>query len=321
MNRPENNSGRVAQGIGNCEAVRDNLPLYWYGELAAETESGIERHLAGCGACAQEWEQWKRTFAALDQDVLEPRAELLAECRAELRDSLRRDMARLEVYEHSRSGFSQWWQRVRAGFVLRPFPAIAGAAAMLAVGFFASRAISPGGMLAGQTPGEERVRYVLPGADGRVRLVLEQTREREVEGRMEDEAIRGLLVRAAQNSSDPGLRVETVELLNRESGDFDVRSALLAVLERDPNAGVRQKAIEGLKAYAHEDEVRRALSAALLRDDDPGIRMQAIDTLMRLGRPDTVGVLQESIGREQNDDIRQRTVRALQAMNASAGTF
>jgi hypothetical protein len=242
---------------------------------------------------------------------------MLEACRQELHDSLM-----FSSRERIRSPFSQWWQHVSAGFVLRPFPAIAGALAMLAIGFFVARTnpVSDG-LMKSEATGEERVRYVSPGANGLVRLVVEETRQREVEGRMDDESIRGLLVRAAQNSTDPGLRVDTVELLNRDSDVIDVRNALLSVLERDPNAGVRLKAIEGLKAYAHDDGVRQALSTALLRDEDPGIRMQAIDSLMEARQPDTVGVFQESIVHEQNDYIRQRMLRALQEMNASAGTF
>jgi len=316
MNRSENNSGPESNsGMPDCEAVRADLPLYWYGELAADMEGAVERHLAECVDCTGVWEQWKRTFHALDQDVLEPRAELLAECRAELANSLQ-----LSSPVSAGSLLSQLWLHVRRGVILRPLPALAGAMAMLAVGFFAARYTSPN-IRPTENADDTRVRYVMPGENGLVRLVLEETRQREVEGRMEDDSIRGLLVRAAQHSSDPGLRVDSVELLNRDPSAFDVRNALLAVLERDPNAGVRQKAIEGLKAYAHEDEVRQAISAALLRDEDPGIRMQAIDTLMQLRRPDTVGVLQESITHEDNDYIRQRTLRALQEMNASAGTF
>ena len=323
MNSSPNNPSAT-----NCEAVRGDLPLYWYGELAADAEAAIDRHLSECAGCTQAWEEWKRTFAALDLDVLEPRTELLAQCRQELHDSLK-----FTPREPVQSTFSQWWSQVRAGFVLRPIPAVAGAVALLAVGFFASRATSKANEMAAlDQPRDARVRYVSPGADGRIRLVVEETRQREVVGRMEDESIRGLLVRAAQDSSDPGLRVETVELLNRGSDTSEIRNALLTVLERDPNAGVRLKAIEGLKAYVQDDGVRRALSSAVLRDDDPGIRMQAIDALMLQRHctvervcagpgPDTVGVLQESIIREDNDYIRQRTLRALQELNASAGTF
>ena len=299
-----------------CDAVRVDLPLVWYGELPEAAEAALDLHLTGCSECTQAWEQWKRTFAALDQDVLEPRAALLAECRDELHASLKFDSR-----EPVRWSFRQWWNQVCSGFIVRPLPALAGGLALLTIGFYSSRLTAPANPVVDAEPGNARVRYISPSADGRIRLVVEETRQREVVGRMEDESIRGLLVRAAQNSADPGLRVETVELLNRGSDTSEIRDALLSVLERDANAGVRMKAIEGLKTYAHEDPVRRALSGALLRDTDPGIRMQAIDALMIQRRPDTVGVLQESILREDNDYIRQRTLRALQEMNASAGTF
>jgi HEAT repeats/Putative zinc-finger len=311
-----------------CEQVRGDLPLYWYGELDSAAEATVDQHLSSCDGCTQAWEAWKRTFAVLDLDVAEPSMELLTQSRNELASSLR-----FQPREPAKSTFGEWWAGLRGGFVLRPIPALAGAFALLAVGFFAARTTSRGAEMANyEQPGQARVRYVSPGVDGNIRLVVEETREREVVGRMEDDDIRGLLMRAAQDSADPGLRVETVELLNRDSSTSEVRDALLTVLERDSNAGVRLKAIEGLKAYVQDDGVRRALSGALLRDADPGIRMQAIDALMLqrhctvervcagLGS-ETVGVLQESILREENDYIRQRTIRALQEVNASAGTF
>jgi hypothetical protein len=318
------------QGMNDisCDAVRADLPLYWYGELDVDTEAALDQHLTHCAPCTQAWEDWKRTFAVLDLDVAEPSMDLLAQCRTELASSIR-----FQPGEPAKSTFGEWWASLRSGFVVRPLPAFAGGLALLAIGFFTARTTSRAEQMAGfEQPGQARVRYVSPGADGRVRLVVEETRQREVVGDMADDDIRGLLVRAAQDSSDPGLRVETVELLNRDSDASEVRDALLSVLERDTNAGVRLKAIEGLKAYVQDDGVRRALSGALLRDADPGIRMQAIDALMLqrhctvervcagLGS-ETVGVLQESIRSEQNDYIRQRTLRALQEVNASAGTF
>jgi HEAT repeats/Putative zinc-finger len=313
----------------SCEIIRGELPLYWYGELDATGEAAFDGHLAGCDACTQAWEEWKRTFAALDLDVAEPSQQLLVQCREEFAASIR-----FEPREPAKSTFAEWWAGLRGGFVMRPIPALAGGLALLAIGFFTARTTSRGAEMAGfEQLGHARVKYASPGIDGRIRLVVEETREREMVGRMEDDDIRGLLMRAAQDSSDPGLRVETVEMLNRGSDTSEVRDALLAVLERDQNAGVRLKAIEGLKAYVMQDDgVRRALSSALLRDTDPGIRMQAIDALMLqrhctvervcggLGS-ETVGVLQESILREDNDYIRQRTLRALQEVNASAGTF
>ena len=300
-----------------CQAVLDELPLYWYGELASAAEAAIEHHLQGCPGCSHEFEVWKQTFASLDSATLEPSKSLLDECRAELHQSIA-----LAAPPPAGNTFTHWLRQLSAGFVLRPLPAAAGAFAMAAFGFYGAHWLGPVGPAEANADQirASRVRYVTPDANGMIRLVVEETRERELIGRPDDLAIRGLLVRAAQNSTDPSVRVETVEMLNRESETSEVRDALLSVLEHDTNPGVRLKAIEGLRAYANEDAVRRGLSTVLLRDQDTGVRIQAIDTLMRMRAPE-IGVLQELIRREDNDYIRQRTLRALADMNASPGTF
>ena len=205
MNRKQGMIETSATGDSkSCEQVRGDLPLYWYGELDAAAEATVDQHLSACAACTHAWEEWKRTFAVLDLDVAEPSMELLAQCRGEFASSIR-----FQPREPAKSTFGEWWAGVRGGFILRPLPAMAGAVALLAIGFFTARTTSRGAEMANyEQPGQARVRYVSPGADGNIRLVVEETREREVVGRMEDEGIRGLLVRAAQDSTDPGLRVE-----------------------------------------------------------------------------------------------------------------
>ena len=100
------------------------------------------------------------------------------------------------------------------------------------------------------------MRYVEPASGGRVQIVLDETRQRMVEGRLDDRQIRSLLLAAAKDPSDPGLRAETVNILNANAQSADVRDALVYALRHDQNAGVRLKAMEGLKPFAREPEVR-----------------------------------------------------------------
>jgi HEAT repeat protein len=162
---------------------------------------------------------------------------------------------------------------------------------------------------------------VEPNAQGQIQIVVDETRQRVLSGRLDDEKIRRLLLSAAKDPSDPGLRVESVDILKGNSDSADVRSALVAALLHDSNAGVRLKALEGLKSFAGDSEVRKALSQALLSDTNPGVRTQAIDLLTQnKGRP-PVGVLQELLAREDNSYVRQSCQKALREMNASEQTY
>ncbi len=64
------------------------------------------------------------------------------------------------------------------------------------------------------------------------------------------QAIQRLLLTAAKDPSDAGLRVESVDLLKNNSQSAEIRKALVYSLEHDPNAGVRLKALDGLKQFA-----------------------------------------------------------------------
>ena len=156
---------------------------------------------------------------------------------------------------------------------------------------------------------------------GQVQIVLEETRQRVLSGDIEDDAIRTLLLRAARESSDPGVRVETMDLLKGQPQSADVKRALLHALRTDTNAGVRLKALEALRPSAEDSETRQALAEVLLKDENPGVRTQAIDLLTSKREPELVGVLQEIMTRENNNYVRMKCQRALNEMNASAETF
>jgi hypothetical protein len=231
--------------------------------------------------------------------------------------------------ERSRSG---WLSTLNSYLRIPSFVRPVGALALIATGFFGARWTPLGNMVGLQTaglfdPNTARVRFVEPGPGGQVQIVVDETRQRVLSGRLDDAKIRGLLLSAVKDPSDPGLRVETVELLKGDSGNDEIRTAMVYALQHDTNAGVRLKALEGLKPFASHPDVRRALSHALLSDDNPGIRTQAIDLLTAAAAPDEVreqqlvGVFQELMRHEDNDYIRLRCEKALHAMKASVETY
>jgi HEAT repeat protein len=178
--------------------------------------------------------------------------------------------------------------------------------------------------------GASRVRYVEPAANGRVQIGLDETRQRIVSGGVDDRQIRALLITAAKDPSDPGLRADTVGILTSSAQSADVREALVFALQRDQNAGVRMKAMEALKPFVNEPEVRTALTHVLLSDANPGLRTQAIDLLTGSANASVdrnvdrqiVGTLQELIERgEQQGYVRERCQRVLHAVNASLETY
>jgi len=308
----------------NCDAVTKALPLYYYGELAAEVEEGVEDHLQSCAPCQAEMERQRALARALDSHVIAPDSALLAECRHDLARAIYREEA-----PAVRHRASDPWGLFREAFRSLWHPGIrfvqpAGALAMLALGFFAARVV-PAFRLNGEPISEgsivSSIRSVQPDNTGRVQISLDETRRRVVSGRLDDQNIRRLLLAAAREQDNPGVRVESVGLLKDQATSAETRGVLLEAVLHDPNPGVRLKALEGLKSFSADAEVRRTLAQVLLKDQNAGVRIQVIDLLIARQDPDTIGVLQTLIGKEDNGYVRMRCQNALRAMNATVGTF
>lgn len=307
--------------MNSCEQVKTQLSLLLYGELSFDQEEAVEAHLEGCGECRTALERERELHAALDQAEIEPPASVLWDAR----QTLQRRIAE----EHAPAHRTGWWDRLLDGPWLRP----AGALALVTLGFMGARVAPDLGVgftgMSVANLGAQRVRSVEPAPDGGVQIVLDETRQRIVTGGVDDQDIRVLLLSAAKDPSDPGLRYETVGILNDRAQASEVRDALIYALQHDENAGVRLKAMEGLKPFVRQPEVRKALSGVLLSDGNPGMRTQAIDLLTQgvgdspvniLDR-EIIGTLQELMNSENNAYVRQRGERVLQLVNASAETY
>jgi hypothetical protein len=324
--------------VSNCGEVKDFFALYLYGELSFDEEERVESHLDSCADCQKALERQREVQMALDNLAIEPAPSLLRSCREDLHYRLVEEEAsghspaRHGWWEHftdaltGRSGSGRW------GFSwMKP----AGALTLVAVGFMGARLLPQGafgtGMQMGvMEPSASRVRYVEPASDGRVQIVLDETRQRIVSGGLDDQKIRVLLLSAAKDPADPGLRAETVEILNSSVQSSEVRDALIWELLHDENSGVRLKVMQGLTPLAQQPDVRAALTRVLLTDTNPGMRTQAIDLLTKgLAQENpaqtydrqVVGAMQELMQRESNDYVRQRCKRALESVKASTETY
>jgi hypothetical protein len=319
----------------SCAALKDFFALYLYGELSFDEEERVESHLDGCAGCRKALERQREVQAALDNVAIEPAPSLLRSCRENLQYRLEEELtggrspAKPGWWEQftdlltGHSGYSGW---------LKP----AGALTLVVLGFGVARLVPQGAFNSGG-PSQmgvmepaARVRYVEPASDGHVQIVLDETSQRIVSGPLDSQNIRGLLLSAAKDPSDPGLRAETLEILTASAQSTDVRDALVYALLHDPNAGVRLKVMEGLKPFAQQPEVRAAMTQVLLSDSNPGIRTQAIDLLTKSLSQDNpamsydrqvIGAMQELMQRESNTYVRQRCKTALESVKASTETY
>jgi hypothetical protein len=302
-----------------CEEARRWIPLIPYGETSFDEEEAVHAHVAVCAGCRAGYERELALHRALGERELEVSAFHLRRSRTELAKCL--DEERANTF---------WWAGLLSSLrttawapaVLKPV----GALALVAVGFLGAR--SPLGTAIGvQTagmadPSNARVRFVQSAPGGHVQLVIDETHRRVITGALTDTNIQALLVAAAKDPSDPGLRVESVDLLRQRVDSDAVRQVLVTLLQQDINAGVRLKALDVLKSYSTRPDVRQALSRVVLADDNAGLRTQAVDLLTaEQNREHVVGVLQELMLREGDGYIRLRCEKALRRMNASVDAY
>jgi hypothetical protein len=293
--------------------------------------------MESCAECRGALERERELTAVFDQVAVEPSPALLRACRESLAERLAMEPtpARVPVEPKGEPKKVDWWDRFVDTLtmpmnMLRP----AGAVALIAVGFLGARLVPAGmsgiGAMSLTDVGASRVRSVESAADGRIHIVLDETRQRSVEGRMDDADIRELLLAATKDPSDDGLRAETVALLTNDAGTADVRDALVYAVRNDQNAGVRLKALDGLKAFTGDANVRGALADVLASDSNQAMRIRAIDLLVQsvngaaepVADRRLIGVLQELMTRETEPEyLRQLCQKVLDIMNASSEVY
>ena len=309
----------------SCDSIKDQLFLLLYGELPFAEEELVEQHLQSCAGCSAEFERQKKLSAALSAHALDVPGDLLERCRRDLRfktaSAASARQAQHGFLWRARQALSLLFGPSTGSFSHASYWRPAGAVALLLVGFFAARITAPRAPEAPSEPVATRTRYIQPGSNGRLQIVVDETRQKVLTGGLDDERVLRALLTAARDPEDPGLRGESIELLKSRASSPEVRGALVFALRHDPNAGVRSRALEALRAYSTEPESRRALVDVLLADNNPGVRTQAVDLLTQQKDISVVPAFQRSLEREDNSYVRLRLQTALRAMNASMETF
>ncbi len=296
-----------------CEWVRENILLHIYNELPDDARYELEQHLARCTECAGELKASRQFHAALSQfPVDEPTPNLVAASRMRLQEAL----------EGAEQG--GFWQRLTfdpgAWFrQIRLSPALA--AVLLIIGFsggigttYKMMKSGPADIAQGQlAPVTESsisgIRSISqePGSN-QISIKYDTVSIQETQGSLNDQRIQQLLLFAARNNYNSGVRMDSVDLLTQKPNDTHVREALLYALRYDSNPGVRLKALEGLGSYVKDEvRVRDAVLEALMHDSNPGIRTQALHLLEPCRADSSVRVvLQKLAENDQNPYIRSQ---------------
>jgi hypothetical protein len=297
-----------------CEWVRENIVLQVYGELADDARHELEQHVARCADCAAELKAEQEFHALLAQDrASEPTPNLVAASRMRLQEAL----------ETAKQG--SFWSRLAfdpANWLLQMKFSPALAAAILIVGFaggvgttykFYGTHVQPGpGPGPGPVPTEASITGISsivqePGTN-QISIKYNTVSTQEAQGPLNDQKIQQLLLFAARNNYNSGVRVDSVDLLAQRSGDLQVREALMYALQNDTNPGVRLKSIGALGNYVKDDtNVRDAVLRALVNDTNSGVRIEALRLIEPVKADGSVrGVLMALAAKDQSTYIKSQ---------------
>jgi len=301
-----------------CEWVRENIVLQVYGELADDARHELGQHVARCTDCAAELKAEQDFHALLAQDKAEdPPPNLVAASRMRLQEALE-TAKQGSVWSRLTFDPGIWLRQVRFS------PALA--SAILILGFaggvtatyklYGSRpantaaVINPSNSTA--VPSEASITGISsivqqPGTN-QISIKYNTLSTQEAQGSLNDEKIQQLLLYAARNNYNTGVRVDSVDLLAQKTGDMQVREALIYALQNDTNPGVRLKSLSALGNYVKDDtNVRDAVLRALVNDNNSGVRIEALRLIEPVKADGSVrGVLMALAAKDQSTYIKSQ---------------
>jgi hypothetical protein len=299
-----------------CEWVRENIVLHVYGELADDVRHELEQHVARCADCAAELKAEQEFHELLLQDrAADPTPNLLASSRMLLQEAL----------ETTQQG--SWWHRLAfdPGDWLRQVRFSPALASVILILGFAGGAGTMWRVYGNRPTGTEQARKDLPPAPeatvagiesitpvpgtDQVSIKYNTLSTQEKQGSLNQQDIQQLLLYAARNNyGNSGVRVDSVDLLAKQSSDLQVRDALIYALQNDTNPGVRLKSLGALGNYVKTDtNVRDAVLRALVNDTNSGVRIEALRLIEPVKADGSVrGVLMALAAKDQSTYIKSQ---------------
>lgn len=338
--------------ILRCEEIEQLAVLYACEELDPGACVALEAHCKQCPACAavlSREARMHRAIASFDQpaDSLDRSGLLLAQCRNELAEALDDKQARADQ-PGWRAAFmpAAWWTALRGALVYHPALSMA---VLVVAGFLAGVAgqrahvtssVSPRPVVTVsaapklteqqlQSAGSANVAWVTPSGSRvpTVQVQLMSQTPMSIVGSPDNIDVQRALTFVLANGQrfDPGVRLDSLEVLRTRSSDPDVRRTICTAARTDLNPGVRMKALETLQGLGQDALVQQTLIEALQNDSNSGVRVEAINLLVNALRadgqsgsadPQILSVLRDRLRNDPNNYIRLQSAAALRQLGS-----
>ncbi len=308
----------------NCDWVKSNITLYVYDELPDDARHELEQHVQRCAACAaalNELREFTATMSAIPQ--MEPSPNLLAASRMRLQEALETTQP---AHGWRRLLFDpmSWLRQAKLSPALAAILVMAGFAGGVGTTYQIARSQAPASNSASiaatpQPPAEASIAAIRditqhPGSN-RVDIHYDTLVPQKVQGSLDDPRIQQLLLFAARNNQNSGVRMDSVDLLTQSKAeDEHIRDVLMYALRYDNNPGVRLKALEALGPFVKgEIQVRNAVLEALANDTNPGVRNLAIQMVGAVKADSAVRLVLEHLANDDKNPYIRTQSRVLLA--------
>jgi hypothetical protein len=297
----------------NCEWVRENIVLQVYNELEDDARHELEQHVARCADCAAELKSAKEFHAALSQvPMSEPSPNLLAASRMRFQEALETAEPG-GLWRRLAIDPSIWLRQVKFSPALASAILILGFSGGVGTAYRVLVRPTPGPTASpAQPPAEASITGIRsitqePGSN-QINIKYDTVATEETHGSLNDQRIQQLLLFAARNNYNSGVRMDSVELLTQKPSEPRIREELIYALQNDSNPGVRLKSLDALGKFVKDDvKVRDAMLEALVNDSNPGVRTEALRMLEPVKADGSVrGVLMTLAAKDQNQYIRSQ---------------
>jgi hypothetical protein len=260
-----------------------------YEELKTDEQSQLLHHLIGCPECLADFEEKRKLKQILTEHKLkEPDPALLNQARRELRIALANNYKKKFIsglFDVLGSFFSSNYKLILAG------------ASMVIIGFFLGKFIFS------SNTSQNSLSFVANSKDliknnaqitnvkfadniavgGEVEFSFDAVSPVHVKGNINDPKIQNIISLAMVNGDNPGVRLNSINLINSNTSgviDKDIRLAVINVIKNDPNPGVRREALKLMKKIPYDDEIKSTLLYVLQFDKNTSMRIESINLLM-----------------------------------------
>lgn len=272
------------------EEFKNIIDLWLIDELNESEKNSLTNHVNNCAECKELFLSNEKLFGAVN--ILKANKvseELVTSARMEFRSLLRHE-------RNKRNILKDIFEKIKSALFARPMQ-LAYTFGILAVGFIIGIMVQGPSQNVFQNYSsedfiselfKENVAFqninILSKNDNtdEYEFQFDAVKRITLSGEKNEEMIQKLLIYSIQNESNPGTRLNSINLIREKNNltvDDEIKAVLIATVKSDSNSGVRREALKLLSEIPFDEDLKSAFLYVLTHDDNSGLRIDAMRSL------------------------------------------